>query len=184
MFDELLGPSLHGPNLDLLTVHGRTVKEMYRRGRTLQFHLTNGRRGWIARSWETAMFTRRQKGESVLQRPGGRGLKIGRGSFATRGCSPIRPHLRGEAFSGLGAQVLDYITDLFEMTAPPNFIEKSQVQKKEEIHELPRGWAWMPMAYFFHNIPPRPNQGKTSSPSAPNTSTMTYQCHLSPSLPS
>ncbi len=132
VFDELL-PIFARHNLDLLTVHGRTVKEMYRSAVHYNF---------ISRTVEAmdcpvlanGNVYSAAKAESVLHETGAHGLMIGRGVIRNPWLfTHIRQHLRGEALSvPSGRNVLDYVTDLFEMTAPPNFIEKSQVQKMKK----------------------------------------------------
>ena len=132
VFDELL-PIFARHDLDLLTVHGRTVKEMYRSAVDYDF---------IARAVEEAgcpvlangNVYSAAKAESVLDETGARGLMIGRGIIRNPWLFiQIREHLRGELPAWpSGREVLDYVTDLFEMTAPENYIERSQVQKMKK----------------------------------------------------
>ena len=132
MFDELL-PIFSKHDLDLLTVHGRTVKEMYRSAVHYDF---------IARAVAEAdcpvlangNVYSAAKAESVLAETGARGLMIGRGIIRNPWLfTQIRQHLRGETpVWPSGREVLDYVTDLFEITAPENYIERSQVQKMKK----------------------------------------------------
>ena len=151
VFDELL-PIFARHNLDLLTVHGRTVKEMYRSAVHYNF---------ISRTVEAmdcpvlanGNVYSAAKAESVLHETGAHGLMIGRGVIRNPWLfTHIRQHLRGEALSmPSGRNVLDYVTDLFEMTAPSNFIEKSQVQKmKKYMNYL--GLGVDADGLFLHNI--------------------------------
>ena len=132
VFDELL-PIFAKHDLDLLTVHGRTVKEMYRSAVHYDFiaHavaeagcpvLANGNVYSAA------------KAESVLTETGALGLMIGRGIIRNPWLfTQIRQHLRGETPAWpSGRAVRDYVTDLFEMTAPENYVERSQVQKMKK----------------------------------------------------
>ena len=74
------------------------------------------------------------KAESVLRETGAHGLMIGRGVIRNPWLfAQIRRHLSGEPPAWpSGRDVLDYVTDLFEMTAPENYIEKSQVHKMKK----------------------------------------------------
>ena len=132
VFDELL-PIFARHDLDLLTVHGRTVKEMYRSAVHYDF---------IARAVEEAgcpvlangNVYSAAKAESVLDETGARGLMIGRGIIRNPWLFiQIREHLRGELPAWpSGREVLDYVADLFEMTTPENYVERSQVQKMKK----------------------------------------------------
>ena len=132
VFDELL-PIFARHNLDLLTVHGRTVKEMYRSAVHYDF---------ISRTVEAmdcpvlanGNVYSAAKAESVLRETGAHGLMIGRGVIRNPWLfTQIRQHLDGESPAWpSGRDVLDYVTDLFEMTAPENYIEKSQVHKMKK----------------------------------------------------
>ena len=132
VFDELL-PIFARHNLDLLTVHGRTVKEMYRSAVHYDF---------ISRTVEAmdcpvlanGNVYSAAKAESVLSETGAHGLMIGRGVIRNPWLfTQIRQHLDGESPAWpSGRDVLDYVTDLFEMTAPEKYIEKSQVHKMKK----------------------------------------------------
>jgi len=132
VFDELLRIFARH-DLDLLTVHGRTVKEMYRCAVHYDF---------IARAVAEAgcpvlangNVYSAAKADSVLAETGALGLMIGRGIIRNPWLfNQIRQHLRGETPARpSGREVLDYVADLFEMTAPENYIERSQVQKMKK----------------------------------------------------
>lgn len=132
VFDELL-PIFARHNLDLLTVHGRTVKEMYRSAVHYDF---------ISRAAETmdcpvlanGNVYSATKAESVLHETSAHGLMIGRGIIRNPWLfAQIRRHLRGEPpVWPSGRDVLNYVSDLFEVTAPENYIEKSQVHKMKK----------------------------------------------------
>ena len=151
VFDELLS-IFAKHDLDLLTVHGRTVKEMYRSAVHYDFiaHavaeagcpvLANGNVYSAA------------KAESVLAETGALGLMIGRGIIRNPWLfTQIRQHLRGETPAWpSGRAVLDYVTDLFEMTSPENYIERSQVQKMKKYMNY-FGLGVDPEGRFLHNI--------------------------------
>ena len=132
VFNELL-QIFAKHNLDLLTVHGRTVKEMYRSA--VHYDL-------IARAVGEAgcpVFANGNvysaaKAESVLAETRARGLMIGRGIIRNPWLfTQIRQHLHNETPTlPSGLEVLNYVTDLFKMTAPENYIESSQVQKMKK----------------------------------------------------
>ena len=113
-------------DLDLLTVHGRTVKEMYRSAVHYDF---------ISRTVEAmdcpvlanGNVYSAAKAESVLRETGAHGLMIGRGVIRNPWLfAQIRRHLRGEPPAWpSGRDVLDYVTDLFEMTAPEKYMPSS-----------------------------------------------------------
>ena len=132
VFDELL-PIFARHNLDLLTVHGRTVKEMYRSAVHYDF---------ISRAAETmdcpvlanGNVYSATKAESVLRETSAHGLMIGRGVIRNPWLfAQIRRHLRGEPpVWPSGRDVFNYVSELFEVTAPENYIEKSQVHKMKK----------------------------------------------------
>lgn len=132
VFDELL-PIFARHSLDLLTVHARTVKEMYRSEVHYDFIaravgampcpvLANGNVYSAAKAAE------------VLRLTGARGLMIGRGAIRNPWLfTQIRQHQRGEPlFIPRGADVLDYIRALYEAVCTPGIGECSQVQKMKK----------------------------------------------------
>ena len=132
VFSELL-PIFARHSLDLLTVHGRTVKEMYRSEVHYDF---------IARAVETLscpvlangnIYSAFKAGE-VLQQTGARGLMIGRGAIRNPWLfHQIRQRGRGETlFVPRGVDVLEYITALYEAVCPPEVRETAQVQKMKK----------------------------------------------------
>jgi tRNA-dihydrouridine synthase B len=133
VFDELL-PIFAKHQIDLLTVHARTVAEMYRSEVHYEF---------IARAVETldcpvlanGNVYSAANGEEILQSTRARGLMIGRGAIRNPWLfHQIRQHLRGEAlFVPRGHDVLAYLRDLFEATKPAqDFREAAQVQKMKK----------------------------------------------------
>jgi tRNA-dihydrouridine synthase len=132
VFDDLL-PIFARHNLDLLTVHGRTVKEMYRSEVHYDF-ISCAVEAMNCPVLANGNVYSAAKAESVLRETGAHGLMIGRGVIRNPWLfAQIRQHLSGEATARpSGRDVLDYVTDLFEMTAPANIIEKSQVQKMKK----------------------------------------------------
>ena len=151
VFSELL-PIFARHSLDLLTVHGRTVREMYRS----QVHYE-----FIARAaaelpcavLANGNIYSAQKADEVLKLTGARGLMIGRGVIRNPWLfSQIRQHLRGEPVSlPRGRDVLEYVRALYETVCSPGVRESAQVQKmKKYMNYL--GVGVEPTGQFLHQI--------------------------------
>src|SRR5271165_6023272 len=114
VFDELL-PIFARHSLDLLTVHGRTVREMYR---------TEVHYDFIARAvaalpcpvLANGNIHSARKAHEVICQTGAHGLMIGRGAIRNPWLfHQIRQQRRGETlFSPKGVDVLGYIRTLYE----------------------------------------------------------------------
>src|SRR5437762_13656475 len=123
VFSELL-PIFAKHSLDLLTVHGRTVKEMYR---------TEVHYDLIAQAvaavpcpvLANGNVSSPQKALQVLENTGARGLMIGRGAIRNPWLfHQIRQQQRGETlFIPRGLDVLSYIRTLYEAVCSPNVPE-------------------------------------------------------------
>ncbi|MFO1487864.1 MAG: tRNA-dihydrouridine synthase family protein [Verrucomicrobiota bacterium] len=132
VFDELL-PIFAKHSLDLLTVHGRTVFEMYRSEVHYDF---------IARAVGSVPCPVLANGNihspksaaAVLQQTGARGLMIGRGAIRNPWLfRQIRQHRRGERlFVPTGRDVLEYVTKLYHAVCSPGVRESSQVEKMKK----------------------------------------------------
>lgn len=132
VFDELL-PIFARHSLDLLTVHARTVKEMYRSEVHYDF---------IARAvthmpcpvMANGNVHSAGKAAEVLRLTGARGLMIGRGAIRNPWLfTQIRQHLAGEpVFVPRGVDVLGYLSALYEAVCSPGIRESSQVQKMKK----------------------------------------------------
>ncbi len=117
-------------SLDLLTVHARTVKEMYRS----EVHYD-----YIARAvaalrcpvLANGNVHSAVKAAEVLRLTGASGLMIGRGAIRNPWLfTQIRQHQRGEAiFRPSGRDVLGYISALHDAVSTPSVSESAQVQK-------------------------------------------------------
>ncbi|MDB6110608.1 MAG: dusC 2 [Pedosphaera sp.] len=151
VFDELL-PIFAKHSIDLLTVHGRTVKEMYR---------TEVHYDYIARAVQAVPCPvlangnvySAQKAEEVLEATGARGLMIGRGVIRNPWLfHQIRQHRRGEAlFVPTGHDVLKYLRTLYETVRPPEIKELAHVQKmKKYVNYI--GLGVEPTGQFLHRI--------------------------------
>ena len=132
MFERLL-PIFAKHSLDLLTVHGRTVTQMYRGG--IDYDL-------IALAAATLPCPVLANGnvndaagaEETLRRTGARGLMIGRGAIANPWLfDQIRQRLRGEpVIEAAGPELLDYIRQLYHAVCTPDVRETAQVQKMKK----------------------------------------------------
>ena len=132
VFDEFL-PIFARHSLDLLTVHGRTVAEMYRTEVHYDFIaraaavlpcpvLANGNVHSPARAAEVLALTQ------------AKGLMIGRGCIRNPWLfDQIRAHQRGEPVPlPRGCDVLAYVTALYEATQPTAAQERLQVEKMKK----------------------------------------------------
>jgi tRNA-dihydrouridine synthase len=151
VFSELL-PIFARHSLDLLTVHGRTVKEMYRSEVHYEYIalavtempcpvLANGN------------VYSAQKADEVLNATGARGLMIGRGAIRNPWIfHQFRQHRRGEPlFTPNGYDVLGYVQALYEAVCSPAAPESAQVQRmKKYMNYL--GLGIEPTGQFLHRI--------------------------------
>jgi len=132
VFDQLL-PIFAKHSLDLLTVHGRTVAQMYRGGIDYKLIaqavaalpcpvLANGNVNSAAQAQETLLKT------------GAKGLMIGRGAIANPWIfEQIRRLRRGELVTeATGPELLDYIRRLYDAVCSPEVKEIAQVQKMKK----------------------------------------------------
>jgi tRNA-dihydrouridine synthase len=138
--------------IDLLSVHGRTVAERYRPavhyGRIADAVaamrcpvLANGNVASAAGAVE------------ILRQTGAAGLMVGRGAIRNPWIfSQIRARLRGDAL-GLpsGRDVLDYVSGLYESTAAAGVDERRRVQRvKKVMNYLALGVE--PTGRFLHEV--------------------------------
>jgi len=151
VFSELL-PIFAKHSLDLLTVHGRTVKEMYR---------TEVHYDFIARAvaelpcpvLANGNVYSAEKASAVLKTTGARGLMIGRGAIRNPWLfHQIRQCQRGETlFIPRGLDVLAYVRALYEAVCSPEVREAAQVQQmKKYMNYL--GVGAEPTGQFLHQI--------------------------------
>ncbi len=151
VFEELL-PIFARHSLDLLTVHGRTVAEMYRSevhydfiARAVQSMpcpvLANGNVSSAATAGE------------ILRITGAAGLMIGRGAIRNPWIfRQIRQQLQGETlFVPQGHDVLEYIRELYDAVCTPDVSESAQVQKMKKYTNF-IGAGVDRAAEFLHEI--------------------------------
>lgn len=151
VFDELL-PIFGKHSLDLLTIHGRTVQEMYRS----EVHYE-----YIARAaaelscpvLANGNVYSAAKADEVLRLTGARGLMIGRGVIRNPWLfHQIRQHQRGETlFVPRGFDVLNYVRALYDAVCSPDVREISQVQKMKKYMNY-FGVGVEPDGRFLHQI--------------------------------
>ncbi len=133
VFSELL-PIFARHSLDLLTVHGRTVKEMYRS----EVHYE-----YIARAvaelpcpvLANGNVSSARQASEVLATTGARGLMIGRGAIRNPWLfHQIRQQQRGEPpLLPSGYDVLAYVRALYDAVCPPDGRESTQVQRMKKF---------------------------------------------------
>ena len=151
VFDELL-PIFGRHSLDLLTVHGRTVYEMYR---------TEVHYDFIARAVEAMscpvlangnVYSAQKAGE-VLKTTGAHGLMIGRGAIRNAWLfHQIRQRQRGETlFVPRGCDVLAYVRALYDAVCSPDVTESAQVQKMKKYMNY-FGVGVDAQGHFLHQI--------------------------------
>jgi len=153
VFDQLL-PIFAKHSIDLLTVHGRTVLEMYR----AEVHYD-----FIARAVEAMPCPVLANGNvysasraaDVLEQTGAHGLMIGRGAIRNPWIfTQIRQHLQAGSSpmpAPTGRDVLNYIHALYEAVCTPDVRESAQVQKmKKYLNYIGEGVE--PTGRFLHAI--------------------------------
>ena len=151
IFDEFL-PIFARHSLDLLTVHARTVKEMYRSAPRYDF---------IARAVDAMpcpvlangnIYSAEKAGE-VLAFTGARGLMIGRGVIRNPWLfRQIREMRRGQAiFRPSGRDVLAYVDALYQAVSVRGLRESSQVQNMKKYMNF-IGLGVEPSGNFLHTI--------------------------------
>jgi nifR3 family TIM-barrel protein len=151
VFDELL-PIFAKHSLDLLTVHGRTVKEMYRSEVHYEY-IARAVRAVPCPVLANGNIYSAQKAAEVLTSTGASGLMIGRGAIRNPWLfGQIRQHLGGETLSlPCGQDVLAYVRALYDAVCSPEVRESAQVQKmKKYMNYL--GMGVEPTGQFLHQI--------------------------------
>jgi tRNA-dihydrouridine synthase B len=151
VFEQLL-PIFARHSLDLLTVHGRTVQEMYRSEVHYDF---------IARAVDAmdcpvlanGNVSSARKADEILERTNARGLMIGRGAIRNPWLfRQIRQWQNGEPLHApTGRDVLGYIRDLYEAVRPNGIKESAHVQKMKKYLNF-IGLGVEPTGQFLHRI--------------------------------
>jgi nifR3 family TIM-barrel protein len=132
VFDELL-PIFQRHSLDLLTVHARTVAEMYRSEVHYEY-IARAAAEMACPVLANGNIDSAESALSVLKGTGARGLMIGRGAIRNPWIfDQIRQLRRGESvLHPSGREILDYVKALYFETWPSGITEKLQVQKMKK----------------------------------------------------
>ncbi|CAN5548194.1 hypothetical protein BH18VER1_BH18VER1_07050 [soil metagenome] len=132
VFDELLRVFARH-SLDLVTVHARTVKEMYRSAPRYEF-VTRAAEALPCPVLANGNIYSAEKADEVLTLTGARGLMIGRGVIRNPWLfRQIREQRAGEPmFRPSGRDVLDYVRALWDAIATRGIRESSQVQNMKK----------------------------------------------------
>lgn len=151
LFDRFLEIfAKHRP--DLLTIHGRTVREMY--GPTVHYDaIARGVRAMNCPVLANGNVDSPETALEVLATTGAHGLMIGRGAIRNPWIfDQIRQKVRGEAvFIPTGRDLLAYVHDLYESVKPSQLRIEAHVQKmKKYMNYLAVGID--PEGRFLHDI--------------------------------
>jgi tRNA-dihydrouridine synthase B len=151
VFSDLL-PIFARHSLDLLTIHARTVKEMYGPHVHYEF-ITRAVAALPCPVIANGNVSSALKAREVLQTTGARGLMIGRGAIRNPWLfHQIRQQLRGETvFVPRGFEVLDYVRELYDAVSSPAVREEAQVQKMKKYMNF-LGLGAEPSGQFLHQI--------------------------------
>jgi nifR3 family TIM-barrel protein len=151
VFDELL-PIFARHSLDLLTVHARTVKEMYRSAPRYEFiaRAVNARGCPVLANGNIYSA---DKADEVLALTGARGLMIGRGVIRNPWLfRQIREQRSsGSIFRPCGRDVLAYVHELYDAVGVRGMHESSQVQNMKKYMNF-IGLGVEPTGEFLHRI--------------------------------
>jgi tRNA-dihydrouridine synthase len=131
---DLLLPIFAKHPIDLLTVHARTVVQMYRPGVRYDLIAQAGRDLKCPVLANGNVFSAAQA-KTLLAETGVRGLMIGRGAIRNPWLfSQIRAELRGGIFKlPTGREVLNYIHELWDNEITPGVRESAQVQRMKKF---------------------------------------------------
>jgi len=132
-FDELL-PIFAKHPIDLLTVHARTVKQMYRPGVRYDL-IARAERELKCPVLANGNVHSAAQAQALLAETGARGLMIGRGAIRNPWLfDQIRAQLRGEKIKlPTGRDVLAYIRELWDNEITPGVPESAQVMRMKKF---------------------------------------------------
>jgi tRNA-dihydrouridine synthase len=151
VFETLL-PIFAKHSIDLLTVHGRTVAQMYRPGVRYDLIAQAARELPCPVLLNGNVHSGDQAAE-LLAETGARGLMIGRGAIRNPWLfDQIRQRLRHEPVKApTGKEVLTYINALWDAETTPCVSELSQVQRMKKFMNF-IGEGAIPSEKFLHEI--------------------------------
>jgi tRNA-dihydrouridine synthase len=150
-FDDLL-PVFQRHAIDLVTIHGRTVHEMYR-SEVHYDRIQQGVKALCCPVLANGNVSSGATGLDILRRTGARGLMIGRGAIRNPWIfDQLRSLLQGrEIRYPEGRAVLGYVRRLHEAVCPPGMPERARVQRiKKHLNFL--GLGVEPSGAFLHAI--------------------------------
>lgn len=132
VFEQFL-PLFAKHGIDLLTVHGRTVAEMYRSEVHYDF-IAAAVQAMKCPVLANGNVSSARRGREILEETGARGLMIGRGAIRNPWIfRQIRQELAGEAVVlPTGREVLEYVHRLYDAVTSPQVPEPLQVQKMKK----------------------------------------------------
>jgi tRNA-dihydrouridine synthase len=151
VFDKLL-PIFAKHSLDLLTVHGRTVREMY--GPEVHYErVAQAVQAVPCPVLANGNVYSAQNADDILRETGARGLMIGRGAIRNPWLfQQIRQRRQGLAiFVPSGKDVLNYLRALYEAVKPADVKELALVQKMKKYLNFV-GVGVEPTGQFLHQI--------------------------------
>ena len=150
-FDELL-PIFSRHSLDLLTVHARTVKEMYRSAPRYDF-VARAVAAMSCPVLANGNIYSAGKADEVRALTGARGLMIGRGVIRNPWLfRQIREQRRGAPpFCPTGRDVLEYVQALYEAVSTPGIRESAQISNMKKYMNF-IGLGVEPTGEFLHQI--------------------------------
>lgn len=150
-FDDLLA-LFQKHSVDLVSVHGRTVKEGYRSAVHYDY-IERAVRSLNCPVLANGNISSAQKAGEVTSITGSRGLMIGRGAIRNPWIfNQIRQAQKGEPIQyPTGKEVFGYIQDLYEAVSPAEIRENAQVQKMKKYLNF-IGLGIEPTGAFLHEI--------------------------------
>ena len=151
VFDALL-PILAKHHIDLLTVHGRTVKEMYRSAVHYEY-IAQAVDAMSCPVLANGNVYSADKGMEVLAQTKATGLMIGRGAIRNPWLfQQIRQRFDGQPLSyPTGREVLQYVDELYHAVTTDDVAEVYRIQKmKKYLNYL--GLAVEPTGSYLHDM--------------------------------
>jgi len=149
--DALL-PIVARHRIDLLTVHGRTVKQMYRDGVRYDL-IARAAREMACPVLANGNVSSAPVAMEILRETGARGLMIGRGAVRNPWVFSQIRQLRetGRFTLPIGREVLDYVHQLYDAVCSPDVTELQQVQKMKKYANF-LGMGIDASGRFLHDI--------------------------------
>jgi tRNA-dihydrouridine synthase B len=152
IFGNELLPIFAKHSLDLLTVHARTVKEMYRSMPRYDF-ITRAVTAMPCPVLANGNIYSARKADEVLTQTGARGLMIGRGVIRNPWLfRQIREQRRGApVFCPSGRDVLAYVHALYDAVNTPGIRESAQINNMKKYMNF-IGLGVEPTGEFLHRM--------------------------------